>query len=94
MCDPNTNTVRTDGQVDGFGVIDIRFNPNECQDVLDVCCVDSQRRQETTVSQPTVTSTPTQTPLPMGCGIRNVGGLDFQLAGNTVSRRSIRNKAV
>lgn len=81
LCDPSTNTIRTDGALDGFGVIDIRFNPNACQDVLDVCCVDAQRREQP-ASPPSATSRPQ---VPRGCGIRNVGGLDFQLAGNTVS---------
>lgn len=75
--------MRTDGQRDGFGVIDVRFNPNDCQDVLDVCCVDSQLLPQT-ATPPSVTSRPEA---PRGCGIRNVGGLDFQLAGNTVRIR-------
>lgn len=36
MCDPTNQTVIDDGGVvDGFGVIDIRFDPQSCQDVLD-----------------------------------------------------------
>lgn len=79
MCDPNRSAVRTDVQQD-FGIIDIRFNPNECVDVLDVCCVAAQIRREP-ANPPSVTARPNT---PRGCGIRNVGGLDFQLAGNTV----------
>lgn len=84
MCDPNTNTVRevvNDDEVTGFGVIDIRFDPLDCQDVLDVCCVGAARRTDPIVPKP-IENVPTQE---AGCGVRNVGGLDFQLAGNFVS---------
>lgn len=48
MCDPNTNTVKetpNDNEVTGFGLIDIRFDPLECVDVLDVCCVGTAQRE-------------------------------------------------
>lgn len=78
MCDPQTNTVKNqenDDAVVGYGVIDIRFNPNDCQDVLDVCCIGAAQIDETTA--------PVEPPKPpqAGCGVRNVGGLDFQVAG-------------
>lgn len=84
MCDPNSNTVKNDAsddEVTGFGVIDIRFDPLDCQDVLDVCCLGVAQREEPIVPKP-VENVPTQA---AGCGVRNVGGLDFQLAGNFVS---------
>lgn len=80
MCDPNTNSVRNpevNDEITGFGVIDIRFDPLDCQDVLDVCCVGAATREKPIVPKP-VENVPTQE---AGCGVRNVGGLDFQLAG-------------
>lgn len=80
MCDPNTNTVKqavNDDEVTGFGVIDIRFDPLDCQDVLDVCCIGDAQRTEPIVPKP-IEGRPTQA---AGCGVRNVGGLDFKLAG-------------
>lgn len=57
------------------------YNPESCQDVLDVCCraVDSL-----VVPQ---NNTPGQPPAgkPKGCGLRNIGGIDFTLTGNFVS---------
>lgn len=84
MCDPKTNTVRNQESNDeetGYGVIDIRFNPNDCQDVLDVCCIGAATID---ASEPV----PVEPPKPpqAGCGVRNVGGLDFQVAGAFVSK--------
>lgn len=84
MCDPSNSTMRgssNDDEVVGFGVIDIRFDPDDCQDVLDVCCRGVNRREEPIIPKP-VENKPTRA---AGCGIRNVGGLDFQLAGAFVS---------
>lgn len=85
MCDPSNNTVREmaeDDAVTGFGIIDIRFDPLDCQDVLDVCCLGVNQREE-----PIVPAQPTNKPTrASGCGVRNVGGLDFQIAGAFVSR--------
>lgn len=85
LCDPNSNTIRTDeppGDFDGFGVIDIRFGERSCQDVLDVCCKGVNRKEEPIVVKPIVQK-PNRA---AGCGIRNVGGLDFKLAGATVTK--------
>lgn len=85
LCDPNSNTVRTEepaGDFDGFGVIDIRFGERSCQDVLDVCCKGVNRKEEPIVVKPIVQK-PNRA---AGCGIRNVGGLDFKLAGATVNK--------
>lgn len=84
MCDPSNNTVREmaeDDAVTGFGLIDIRFDPLDCQDVLDVCCLGVNQREV-----PIVPVQPTNKPTrASGCGIRNVGGLDFQITGAFVS---------
>lgn len=84
MCDPSNNTVREtdeDDAITGFGLIDIRFDPLDCQDVLDVCCIGAKQRE-----QPIVPVTPPDTiTRAAGCGIRNVGGLDFQITGAFVS---------
>lgn len=77
--------IRTGGedeQFDGFGVIDVRFDQRECQAVLDVCCRGEFEREVTIPVKP-VEQTPNRA---AGCGIRNVGGIDFQLAGANVSR--------
>lgn len=84
-CDPANNMIRTGGedeQFDGFGVIDVRFDQRECQAVLDVCCRGEFEREVTIPVKP-VEQTPNRA---AGCGIRNVGGIDFQLAGANVSR--------
>lgn len=83
MCDPKTNTVKNQESNDeeiGYGVIDIRFNPNDCQDVLDVCCIGAATIDN---SEPVPVDPPK--PPQAGCGVRNVGGLDFQVAGAFVS---------
>lgn len=84
-CDPTTNrtieeggTDEGDGSFDGFGVIDVRFDRESCQDVLDVCCIPSKQTEVPIV--PPVKVEPNR---PTGCGLRNVGGIDFTLAGNT-----------
>lgn len=79
LCDPETNSTYTDGSLDGFGQIDIRFGENECQDVLDVCCTEGK-----TTTTP-VTPPPPPTPRPTGCGVRNVNGVDFTIKVNTVN---------
>lgn len=84
MCDPSNNTVRDqaeDDAITGFGLIDIRFDPLDCQDVLDVCCLGVNQREEPIVP----VSPPNKPTRASGCGIRNVGGLDFQLTGAFVS---------
>lgn len=84
MCDPNTNTVKNPTSEDamiGFGVIDIRFDPLDCQDVLDVCCVGPATREEPIIPK----EPPNVTTQEAGCGVRNVGGLDFEIAGAFVS---------
>lgn len=90
MCDPNTNRVKNEpkdvDEVTGFGIIDIRFDPEDCQEVLDVCCVGEARRTDSI--QPVV-DTQKPTPNVAGCGIRNVGGLDFEITGAFVSTFSI-----
>ncbi|XP_055387040.1 phenoloxidase-activating factor 2 [Condylostylus longicornis] len=89
-CDPRNNTVINDSpdgntnedeQIDGFGLLDIRFDSQSCQDVLDVCCGYEKISEKPLPVKPVVTQ-PTR---PTGCGIRNVGGIDFQITGNTMN---------
>lgn len=83
MCDPNTNTIKneaSDDEVTGFGVIDIRFNEEDCQDVLDVCCIGAATREEP-IQPKKKENVPTKE---AGCGVRNVGGIDFELKGAMV----------
>lgn len=84
QCDPKTNSSRNQEEIDlsdGFGQIDIRFDPDDCQDVLDVCCK-GVNRPETPIIVPPVQTKPNRA---SGCGIRNVDGLDFKLQGAFVS---------
>lgn len=89
-CDPANNRIRADTpeDFDGFGVIDVRIDVRECQAVLDVCCKGTFQREETIAVKP-VEQRPNRA---AGCGIRNVGGIDFQLSGANVSdeRESIQ----
>lgn len=83
MCDPNTNTIKneaSDDEVTGFGIIDIRFDAQDCQDVLDVCCIGPATREEPIIPVEPLDKV-TQA---AGCGVRNVGGIDFQIAGAEV----------
>lgn len=85
MCDPANNRLIAGAAAvpdfDGFGVIDIRADFRECEAVLDVCCM-GQFQREVTIPVPPVEQKKNRA---AGCGIRNVGGLDFQLAGVKVS---------
>jgi hypothetical protein len=72
--------------------IDVRYNPETCQDILDVCCPlereiapggnagSSQLRPQT---PPPITSGPLPISQISQCGIRNPNGIDFSLTGNT-----------
>jgi secreted trypsin-like serine protease len=57
-----------------------RFNPETCQDVLDVCCTPNRETNEV-ITPPAPPQQLTQQPT--GCGVRNVDGIDFTLTGNT-----------
>ena len=54
-----------------------RFNPQTCQDVLDVCCEPNRETNEI------ITPPAAQALQATGCGVRNVNGIDFTLSGNT-----------
>lgn len=77
MCDPSTNSITEDGEFDGFGLIDLRVNIDDpvCPHYLDVCCDNNRTRSES------LTPTPQDT-RSRGCGIRKVGGIDFNITGN------------
>jgi len=81
LCDPSTNSVINDDDAtfDGFGLIDIRFNDDDpvCPHFLDICCANNRTRT-VSVSPPPVETIPNR---PQGCGIRNVGGIDFNITG-------------
>lgn len=61
-----------------FNEINVNYNPDSCQDVLDVCCRDAD-----SLVVP-MNNTPGELPVgrPRGCGLRNIGGIDFTLTGN------------
>jgi plasma kallikrein len=72
-----------------FGEIDVRYNPESCQDVLDVCCPSTTGggiapAQEQKVTPPPITNPNAPPPATTAtrCGIRNVNGIDFTLVGN------------
>lgn len=84
QCDPNTNTANPvdDGAFDGFGLIDIRFNRESetapaCDHFLDVCC-DGDRTRNASLTPTPQEQRPNR---PRGCGVRNVGGIDFNITG-------------
>lgn len=80
---PNPSVVPSEngnGNYDYFGLIDIRFDPQDCQEVLDVCCKDDNRKEESIVPKP-----PSKPNRASGCGIRNVDGIDFHITGAFVS---------
>uniref|UniRef100_A0A1B0B499 Phenoloxidase-activating factor 2 n=1 Tax=Glossina palpalis gambiensis TaxID=67801 RepID=A0A1B0B499_9MUSC len=80
MCDPTTNTVTEDGSFDGFGLIDLRFSRNDdpvCDHFLDVCCDGARVHNESLTPTPQEERSYRAT----GCGIRNVGGIDFNITG-------------
>lgn len=84
LCDPRTNMYKgedADDDVTGWGKIDIRFDAHDCQAVLDVCCLGVPNVPN--LPPPT---TPPPKPPTAGCGVRNVGGLDFEVTGAFVSR--------
>ena len=57
------------------------YNPDSCQDVLDVCC----RAEDSLVVPMNNTPGVVSNRKPVGCGLRNIGGIDFTLTGNFVS---------
>ncbi|CRL07166.1 CLUMA_CG020154, isoform A [Clunio marinus] len=78
MCEPSNNPTTSTTDSRFFGEIDVRFNPQTCQDVLDVCCTPNRETNEVIVPP----KPPLSVQQPTGCGIRNVNGIDFSLAGN------------
>lgn len=74
MCKPEAEYA----EQNKFNEIDVNYNPQSCQDVLDVCC----REQDSLVVP--MNNTPGTPPpsRPIGCGLRNIGGIDFTLTGN------------
>lgn len=80
LCDPRKQGTSNDNEVTSFGQINVL--DKDCDDFLDVCCIDAAQQEESIVPKP-IENVPTQE---AGCGVRNVGGLDFELTGATVSR--------
>ncbi|XP_073831119.1 phenoloxidase-activating factor 2-like [Musca autumnalis] len=87
MCDPTTNSATSNGDNGGGAetddytlLIDIRFNSETapaCEHFLDVCCDGGNTRQESIMPTPQEEK-PTRA---KGCGVRNVGGIDFNITG-------------
>uniref|UniRef100_A0A1I8NC80 Phenoloxidase-activating factor 2 n=1 Tax=Musca domestica TaxID=7370 RepID=A0A1I8NC80_MUSDO len=85
MCDPSSNSqVSNSGQVetptdDVSLLIDIRFNADDpvCPHFLDVCC-DGENTRDNSIMPTPQEQKPNR---PKGCGIRNVGGIDFNITG-------------
>jgi kallikrein len=84
------NPPRTDATENRFyGEIDVRYNPESCQDVLDVCCSDgvgniapAQEQNRPTPPPITNPNAPPPSTIAKRCGMRNVNGIDFTLVGN------------
>lgn len=74
MCKPEAEFA----EQNKFNEIDVNYNPESCQDVLDVCC-----RDEDSLVVPMNNTPGTAPPTRIrGCGLRNIGGIDFSLTGN------------
>lgn len=71
QCEPMNPVRTTDNRINAFGEIDVRYNPESCQDVLDVCCDLNRETVVSVVPQPP----PQINQQPTGCGIRKVGGI-------------------
>lgn len=75
-----------------FGEIDVRYDPESCQDVLDVCCSSDSETQapikppQNLMTPPPIVDPymppPTQVQAQAKCGMRNVNGIDFTVIGN------------
>lgn len=67
-----------------YGEIDVRYSPESCQDVLDVCCpFDKEVNVQQTQPPPISTGPSDLQTAAKQCGIRNPNGIDFTLVGNT-----------
>uniref|UniRef100_A0A1A9WPE3 Phenoloxidase-activating factor 2 n=1 Tax=Glossina brevipalpis TaxID=37001 RepID=A0A1A9WPE3_9MUSC len=80
LCDPSTNMVTEDRAFDGFGLINLRFGRDDdpvCDHFLDVCCDGARVHNESLVPTPQE-ERPNRA---RGCGIRNLGGIDFNITG-------------
>ncbi|XP_043651471.1 phenoloxidase-activating factor 2-like [Drosophila teissieri] len=71
-CDPASDRVTEDGSFDKFGSQNVR--QTRCADILALCCPHHRLRTKTLNPRPKPNR---------GCGIRNVGGLDFDIKGAT-----------
>jgi hypothetical protein len=70
-----------DNRFTPFGAIDVRLDAQDvCPEILDVCCRITNAAQQPVTPPPIVNKTGVT-----GCGVRNVGGLDFTLVGDFVS---------
>jgi hypothetical protein len=79
-----SNAVRTtDNRINKYGEVNIRYDTHSCQDVLDVCCQESEILSGTPISQKQPQQQSQTNTADGGCGIRKVGGIDFTITGNT-----------
>lgn len=76
----NSNGLATSTDSRFYGEIDVRYNADACQDVLDVCCAQG-RETSVPVTPPPITAPPSAAQ--SVCGMRNPGGIDFTLVGTT-----------
>ncbi|XP_048485903.1 phenoloxidase-activating factor 2 isoform X2 [Plutella xylostella] len=76
LCDAALQGVQANNEsVTGWGQLDIRLGDNhECQESVEQCC---------TAVLPAPRPAPTPAPAPRGCGVRNVGGIDFTVTGGS-----------
>lgn len=81
-CDPESDTIITNGTFDGAGVIDIRFGANKCDHYMDVKCKKPPNYDKTTKKPMQDIIVTTKTPVNFQCGVRNINGIDFKIKGN------------
>lgn len=78
LCDRrNGKVIHNDTSNSEELVINPRLLPTSCE-YMQVCCIDDDKKSEPIAPAPTVDVVPTYKD---GCGVRNINGIDFELAG-------------
>ncbi|CAH2100641.1 unnamed protein product [Euphydryas editha] len=73
LCDADLNAVHlANSSIHGYGVLDIRFGKDECQESVERCCKMPKPEPKPEIPDPTKLK---------ACGYRNPFGLDFALLG-------------
>ncbi|CAF4940063.1 unnamed protein product [Pieris macdunnoughi] len=75
LCDKDLNGVQiNDSSITGWGMLDIRFGEEDCQESVERCCTTPREPDQVPIPKPDPNK-------PSGCGYSNPNGLDFQVTG-------------